>query len=778
MRGLPLYFFLFSALSRAAELTGTITDPNGQPVAGATIRVFRRDGAVRTGTADASGRYRISDLPAGEYLVEATSRGLTSTAASVINIDPNAAASADLRLEIARVVERVTVTAENAPLTLDETAKALSVVDRTEIHNRQVFSLAEALRLTPGLRVQQLGGPGTFTRIQVRGLRASDTAVVIDGFRFRDVGSTQGDATSFLSDILMVNSDRIEVLRGSGSSLYGTNAMGGVLQLVTSQGGGPFHGEVVAEGGGLGLARGFARAGGSLGRNQPFRFSGGVGHLNVTRGVDGDDRARNTSGQGWAQYVFSNSGALSARYFASDVFLGINNSPAAAPLAQLPAVNPVPGIPGVTFLLPANDPDRRRVSHFHSTMVQYQQSLGTWASLRAGYQALLTNRFDINGPGGTGFQPGFRTSSAFGGRIDTALARVDLVRWRRNLLTAGYEFEREVFRNPAVDENPDPARRVNANATGEQSSQAVFIQDQLRLLSDRLLISASGRFQRFDLAQPVFSGGTPVYQGVRVTSPPDAYTGDVAIAYLLPATSTKLRAHAGNAYRAPALYERFGTFFFGGTFSALGDPRLSPERSLAVDAGLDQYFAANRVRLSATWFYTRLQSVITFGNLRNDPFNRFSGYLNAGGGLARGLEFSAEAKPWRGLTLMPAYTYTNADERTPFLTDGSIRAIRVFPHAFQLVALQNIGRRANISFDLLAASDYISGSFFVGGGSRPFLFEGPRQAGLAASYTFPLTDRLGLQAYGRVYNVFNQTYFEDGFPNPKAWGVGGFKLIF
>ncbi len=777
MRGLPCLFFL-ALIASAAEISGTISDPSGQPIPRAAIRASRRDGSLFTATADEQGRYRMSGLPPGTYLIEAGTRGLASSATRAVTVSAPDTITADLRVELQKVVERVTVTAENAPLSIDEAAKAITVVDRTEIANRQVFSLAEALRTTPGLRVQQLGGPGSFARIQVRGLRPSDTAVVIDGFRFRDVGSTQGDATSFLSDILMVDSDRLEVLRGSGSSLYGTNAMGGVIQVVSGRGGGPFHGEVLAEGGGLGLARGLARAGGSLGRRQQFRFSGGLGHLNVTRGVDGDDRARNTSGQGWAQYVLPNEGRVTARYFGSDVFLGVNNSPSAAPLAQLPPVNPVPAIAGTTFFPAANDPDRRRVSYFHSTMVDYQQPVAGWGSVRAGYQALLSDRFDINGPAGVGFQPGFRTSSAFGGRIDTALARVDITRWRRNLISAGYEFERESFRSPSSDENPNLARRVNAQATGVQSSHALFVQDQLRLLGDRLLVSVSGRYQRFDLAQPVFSGGTPVYQGVTVTSPPDAWTGDAAVAYLVPGTGTKLRAHTGNSYRAPALYERFGTFFFGGSFSALGDPRLSPERSLAVDAGIDQYLASNRVRLSATYFYTRLQSVIAFGNLRNDPFNRFSGYINAGGGLARGFEFSAEAKPWRGLTLLPSYTYTNADERTPFLTDGSIRAIRVFPHAFQLVAMQNVGRRANVSFDLLAASDYISGSFFVGGGSRPYRFAGPRQAGLAGSYTFPLNDRLGLQAYGRIYNVFNQMYFEDGFQNPKAWGVAGMKLVF
>src|SRR5207237_7273757 len=116
------------------------------------------------------------------------------------------------------------------------------VVDRKEIDERDEAAIAESLRTVPGLRMQQLGGPGSFTSIKTRGLRNEDTAVLIDGLRFRDAAATQGDASGFLEDLIVTDVSRVEVLRGSGSSLYGTNAIGGVVNLITDEGGRRFHG--------------------------------------------------------------------------------------------------------------------------------------------------------------------------------------------------------------------------------------------------------------------------------------------------------------------------------------------------------------------------------------------------------------------------------------------------------------------------------------------------------------------------------------------------------
>src|SRR5207237_6781019 len=160
------------------------------------------------------------------------------------------------------------------------------VVDRKEIDERDEAAIAESLRTVPGLRVQQLGGPGSFTSIKTRGLRSEDTAVLIDGLRFRDAAATQGDASGFLEDLVVTDVSRVEVLRGSGSSLYGSNAIGGVINLVTDDGGGPLHGNLLAEGGGLGMFRGRGQVAGGT-RNNSIVYSAGFSHLNVTSGVDG-----------------------------------------------------------------------------------------------------------------------------------------------------------------------------------------------------------------------------------------------------------------------------------------------------------------------------------------------------------------------------------------------------------------------------------------------------------------------------------------------------------
>ena len=120
--------------------------------------------------------------------------------------------------------------------------KGLDIVNVAEAERRGLFSIPEAVRFVPGLRVSARGSPGSFTTIQTRGLGVTDTNTLIDGFPFRDVTSIQDEASAFIGDLLLVDSARIEVLRGSGSSLYGSNSMSGTVNIITDPGGGPTHG--------------------------------------------------------------------------------------------------------------------------------------------------------------------------------------------------------------------------------------------------------------------------------------------------------------------------------------------------------------------------------------------------------------------------------------------------------------------------------------------------------------------------------------------------------
>jgi outer membrane receptor protein involved in Fe transport len=319
-----------------------------------------------------------------------------------------------------------------------------------------------------------------------------------------------------------------------------------------------------------------------------------------------------------------------------------------------------------------------------------------------------------------------------------------------------------------------------------QRSHAIFAQDQLRLLDDRLQISGAFRAQFFRLERPVFTpAASAPYAGITFQSPPTAYTGDGSVAYTFRSSGTKLRGHVGNGYRAPSLFERFGTAFdsfFG--YSVFGDPRLEPERSIAFDAGIDQTFHDNRVRLSATYFYTQLRKIIIFDfsgliDFTTDPFGRFGGYLNTNGGIARGAEVELRATPTRTLNLTAAYTFTKAQQRTPQVP-GTIRSLVIPDHQFSVVATQSFGRRVTVNFDFSASSNYLGAIFDPGSfTSRGFEFKGLAKADLGASYYLPLgDDKRQLRFFGYVDNLFDREYFESGFRTPGRTARAGASFNF
>lgn len=784
-----------------AQVNVRVSDPHGAIVPKAEVTLYTRDNRVRISTlTDNEGSCSFERLTPGEYLIEAEATGFAPAGVQSLRVERGATVALKISLPLAGVKEEVVITAQGTAQPIDEVSKAITVVDRQEIDERDESAIAESLRTVPGLRVQQLGGPGSFTSIKTRGLRNGDTAVLIDGLRFRDAAAPQGDASGFLEDLMVTDVSRVEVLRGSGSSLYGSNAIGGVINLVTDEGGGPLHGSMLAEGGGLGMFRGRAQIAGGV-RNDSLVYSAGFSHFNVTRGLDSEDEARNTSGQGRVLFNLTPTATLSGRVYASNSRLQLNNNPegigslAPTGIIEAKALSDAElrryeaGVPtsllnigDATFIPGANDPDNLRKANFFSGALVFSQRPLEAFGYTLSYQGLATNRTGSNGPLGVGFQPfGGSERSDFNARIHTLAARFDLRAGRVNFLTGGYEFERESFRNLSFQINPADDSTVDVS----QRSHALFIQDQLRLLEDRLQISAAFRTQFFSLQQPQFTpAATAPYSGVIFQSPPTAYTGDGSIAYMF-SSGTKLRAHVGNGYRAPSLFERFGTFFGSFGYSVFGDPRLRPDRSIAVDGGLDQTLFQNRLRASATYFYTRLQEVIGFDfsgaiNPATDPFGRFGGYRNTNGGIARGLELSMTATPTRTLNLSASYTYTKSLQRTPQL-QGIVRSLVIPDHQFSLIATQHFGRRVLVNFDLAASSDYLAPIFDPNPNSftsRAFRFRGLTKADVGASYTLPFGESRSLRFFGYIDNLFDRDNFESGFRTPGRTGRAGASLSF
>lgn len=784
-------------------LKGRVTDEQGRPIHDAQVRLYRQDTqSSLLSSTNTDGQFAFERITPGAFLLEVGKESFRTTTRSV-QFQTGAAPDLDITLGVEGVRQSVLVTASGTAQSVDEISKPITVVPEEEIRNRNEFSFSEILRNTPGVLITNGGGPGQNTSIRIRGLRAEATAVLIDGMRFRDSSSLQADASSMISTLNFVAADRVEVLRGSGSSLYGTNAAGGVVNVVTDQGGAPLHGQVQVEGGNMGFYRGRATMSGGAFRDR-LKYTAGLLHLNVTNGVDGQDANRSTGGQGFVRYDLTPSMTLSGRLWASDDFVQLNVSPATSgiPEGNFPSTGPIPAIPlspgnvailnaggtpsyaGATYIPGRNDPDSRRASRFLTSAFILRHTLTPRLSWQASYQRMHNSRVHQDGPIGGGFQPSVANWSRFVGDIDTADVRgtAQLTSWLS--LTGGYEYENEGYLDRQEDNLPAPIG-ISTRTKLRQQGHAGYFAAQAGLLERRLQLSFSGRVQDFRLSTPEFGflGTDNVYASVPLLSPKRALTGDLSIAYLVEQSNTKVRVHAGNAYRAPSLYERFGGGFFPDPvtgivgFNPYGDPRLAPDRYNSIDGGVDQYLFGSRVRLSATVFYTRMVSLSAFdfsGNVRpeTDPYGRFSGYINGSGGISRGFEFGLEARPLRSIVLSGAYTFTNADLDRDTSAPGFYRALGVPAHTVAITATKTWANRFDTTVDAFRNSSYF-GSFFAGSGSRAFEFPAFSKVDLVTNYRFWDNERKSARIYAKIDNLFNRRYYQGGWLAPRTTFVTG-----
>ena len=608
--------------------------------------------------------------------------------------------------------------------------------------------------------------------------------MLVDGLRLRDASATQADASGLIEDLLFTDADRVEVLRGSGSSLYGTNAIGGVVNIITEQGGGRTRGSVLIEGGSLGMFRGRAQVSGGLSSDR-IQYSFGAAQTDVTNGVGGDAPFRDASLQGRITFHLAPWLRLTARLYSADSFGKVLGEPDilgtpsglgivdAVPLSASTGAN-------ATFIPAPDNPDSTRAARFISGALILNGQVSPALDYSVSYQVVSNGRRYGDGPAGSGYQPDGSTRSLYDGRLQTVDAQAHYRLGRYNLLSGGYEFENENYANDNSDRS-NPAAAYAANVT--QLSHSVFAQDQMQFLGDRLQISAAVRGQFFSLAPPTLLPlASAPFQGIAFPSPAAAYTGDTSVAYYFRGTGTKLRAHAGRGYRAPSLFERFGAGFdpvYG--YSVYGDPRLKPEHSVSMDFGADQTFFHGRLKTSAGYFYSWLQNVINFDTTglidpATDPYGRFVGYLNTRGGISRGVEFSAAFAPTRSLKVTTAYTYINAIERTPIV--GDVLQTFVIPrNQFSVLMTEQPTSRLSLTLDTLASSNYLA-PVYGDVVTQTYRFGGLHKVNLGASYRIPLNEYQAIRLFARADNIFNQTYFESGFLTPGRTATGGLQFEF
>jgi iron complex outermembrane receptor protein len=757
----------------STSITGRVTDEHGASVSGAEVRLRSRSSSQTLAITDDNGAYSFKNIAPGDYVLEIKKTGFAIFTSNQLTVTRGQLLTSDAKLSVEAVNESVIVTAAGTAQRIDEVSKAVSVLDDQSIEARREITLPEALRGIPGVRVQQQGSPGALTSVRLRGLRNFDTAILLDGLRVRDASDINGSAVVIIPDLLPADLDRVEVLRGSGSSIYGTNAIGGVINLVPRTGSGRSNFEFGFDGGSLALFRERVRGAGGIGQRAGYSF--GLTRLDVRRGVDGNDEYGNTAGIGRFQFNATPTITISANFYGAIANGRINDSPFALPAAFAGGIFPA-AIEGTTFHADLNNPDEGRRNRVLVGSVRLTQQVNDKLSYSIAYQHVGNQRRNYNGPR---IDPQFAQFYPFGdfafagfnnGKTDTLDARANLRFGRHNLATAGFEYEGE-----SIFQSSIPSFSAVNNTTDRQRTYAVFGQDQIFLLAGRLQISLGMRGQYFTIRAADRPGQ------LAVIKPERSLTGDGSAAYFFRSSGTKLRAHIGNGFRAPSLYERFGQ----GTFSTLGfrrfgDPTLRAEQSISFDLGFDQRVAKDRARFGATYFYTHLKRVIAFNNFFGiDPLGlgRFSGFENRPGGFARGLETYLEAAPWRNGNLRASYTHTNSDR---FDAGRGLQPEYVIPkHLFGL-SLTHRYRSFLVSFDLNRTGSYLAPVFE---NDFPFrtaelTFPGYTKADLFGSYERRLSEEMVMTLFGGADNLFNARYFENGFRAPGIVGRGGVSFRF
>ncbi len=497
--------------------------------------------------------------------------------------------------------EIVVVTATRLPTPQAQIASSLTLVTAEDIAREQFETMPDLLKDVPGLNVVQTGGPGGQTSVFMRGTNSDHVKVLIDGI---DVSDPSSPPDSFdFGQLPTQDIERVEILRGPQSGLYGSDAIGGVINVITKSGSGPatFTGSV--EGGSFGT---LDEAGGISGSADQFHYAANIQHAfsggtPVTPGdllapgeARNDDRYANLTASTKLGFDVTDNFDLNlvARYTDSHLLFTGDD------------FNFFPSIPDAQqSVQDVIQYATRGTAHLVLFGGVFEQTLGA---------AYLSNRtIDVSPDSGESINAGDRVKVDWQGVIHLGSDET---------LLLGAEHSRDELRFPI-----SAGTSINSGYAELQSNLAPNFYDSVSV--------------RYDANENFGS----------------AVTWRVAPTYLIAATGTKLKASIGTGFKAPSLSELFESF---PSFDFFGNPNLRPEKSTGYDIGFEQSLADARLQFGATWFHNDIKDLI-------DDNATFTMDIKFDIATTEGVESYISYQPVRTLTLRADYTYTEATGTEP-----------------------------------------------------------------------------------------------------------------
>jgi vitamin B12 transporter len=441
-------------------------------------------------------------------------------------------------------IEPVVVTATMTPTPPERLGSAVTVITGDDITGKNYDRIEDVFRDVPGVQVQTSGSPGKATTLSIRGGGSQRALVLVDGMR---TASPTLGATD-IAEITVDAIDRIEIVRGPQSTLYGADAITGVVNIITKKGQGPPSARAWVEGGNYGTAREQVNVQGAFGG---FNWNVTGSQFNTEGNLPHDDSSQ-TAFSGRVGYDFPWKGELSltGRYSNLDL--------------ELPVFSTSPTV------LDPNATNRIETGLYK---LAYTQQISDWWSVTASVgQWFNTDRFRNSPP------PGTDTTNS---RTDTSRVQGDVLstftipKW--NTLSVGWEYRSESGTNVTQGTFPsDFAETLN--------TLAFFGQDEVSLF-DRVFLGGGLRWEDND----VF--GTSL-------------TGRASAAVVVNETGSKLRFAWGQGFRAPTINDLF--------FPGFSNPGLKPEQSTSWEVGADQRLWHDRIRFGVTYFHQNFTELIQF----------------------------------------------------------------------------------------------------------------------------------------------------------------------
>ncbi len=617
-----------------------------------------------------------------------------------------------------RPPETIVVTASRIPVPLSAVGSSITVIEREQIEERESAFAIDLLRAVPGVAISQSGSIGSQTQLRMRGAEANQVLVLIDGIEANDPA---GNAEFAFENLGTWDIDRIEVVRGAQSGLWGSDALAGVINVITQR---PDEKLSVS---------GFGEGGAFDTWSAGTRISGGLLGTRAGLSVSSIDSDGSNS---------SRTGGEDDGYRNRTVNLAVDGSPAdnfdlefngrySDIHKEFDSSSWLTGLPADTL-----DETDMSLGYFGSKGTLRLLDDRWTQSLRAGWTR--SDADNSNEDGDNGSTDADRYAVYYQSTWHFTPASPDSA---GNSLTFALDHEREEF-----------SQRGTAAPWGDPNQEQ----------SDHnTAVIAEGLFsplERLSLSLSVRHDDNSSFENINTYRATTAWADE--------ATGTRLHAAIGRGQKAPTFIERYG--YFPGQFT--GNPDLDPERSTAWELGIDQALTGVQASVGVTYFHEDLKDEIS------SIWTPITTTINLPGtSRRRGVEVAALARLSPGLKVAATYTYTDATEPDP-ITGQDVLELRRPRHTGSLDAdwSSRDGRldlNASLSYTGSHDDAYYPPTYI----QEVVELDAYKLVSVAATYRLNDATRI----YTRIDNLFGSSY-EDvyGYNTPGIGAYAGLRFDF